>query len=131
MRHLIGFLILSIGLTACLPTAQLEQGPGIIGTYVVNGLDPIGTEYTGRLNISRGSDANDVIFEWIITGAIIRGEGTQRGNIVELTWETITSPQGTSTGTAEYEVLDDGYLIGTLHVDGTDEVGTETVYPDP
>jgi len=131
MHRLAGILLMSFTLAACFPTAELEQGPGIVGTYVVNGIDPLGTEYTGRLAITRGPSPDDVIFEWIITGAIIRGEGTQVGNTVDLAWESVTSPQGTSTGTAEYEILDDGHLIGTLHVDGIDEVGTETVYPDP
>ena len=69
--------------------------------------------------------------EWIITGAIIRGEGTVSGNSISVEWETITSPQGTSTGTADYEILDDGSLNGTLRVDGLDQVGTETIYPEP
>lgn len=130
MRRIAGLLVLGLGLTAC-GVAQLEQGPGIIGTYVVNGVDPIGTEYTGRLSISRGAGPEDVVFEWIITGAIISGEGTQTGDIVDLTWETITSPRGTSTGTAEYRVLGDGHLSGTIWVDGFDEPGSELVYPDP
>ena len=44
---------------------------------------------------------------------------------------TITSPQGISTGSAEYRILDDGHLTGTLWVDGFDEPGSELVYPDP
>jgi hypothetical protein len=97
----------------------------------VNGVDPVGTEYSGRVAISRGANSDDIVMEWIITGAIIRGEGNVSGNSISVEWETITSPQGTSTGTADYEILDDGSLNGTLRVDGFDQVGTETIHPEP
>lgn len=122
-------LIVLVG--ACLPGANLEQGPGIAGTYVVNGVDPNGTEYTGRVSITEDRDTGHVTFEWIVTGAILHGEGTLAGDTVELTWETVTSPRGPSTGKAEYEVLPDGRLVGTRTVDGVAGSGTETIFPDP
>lgn len=130
MPRLVGLAALALVAIACIPTARLSQD-GVFGSYVVNGVDPSGTEYTGRLSISPGPDSNDVIVEWIITGAIIHGEGTIDENVISVDWETVTAPQGTSTGTATYEVLEDGHLFGTLRVDGFDQVGTETVYPDP
>lgn len=116
---------------ACLPTARLEQGPGIVGTYVANGVDPVGTEYTGRVSIAAGSDPGVYVIEWVVTGAIIQGVGTFDGTTLTAEWETVNGPRGTSTGTAEYEVMDDGTLVGTRMVDGFDRAGTETIYPDP
>lgn len=116
---------------ACLPGAKLSQGPGILGTYVVNGVDPLGTEYTGRVSITRGPNSGEVEVEWVITGAILHGEGRLQGDRLTLDWETVTSPRGSSTGNAEYEVRDDGALVGTRTVDGTDGVGAETILPEP
>lgn len=116
---------------ACLPTARLEQGPGIVGSYVVNGIDPVGTEYTGRVSIAAGSDPGVYVIEWVVTGAILEGVGTLDGTALTVEWETVDGPRGASTGTAEYEVRDDGTLVGTRMVDGFDQVGTETIYPDP
>ena len=124
-------LIIVIATGACLPGAQLEQGPGIIGTYVVNGIDPNGTEYTGRVAIAEGADAGEVTIEWIITGAILRGQGSVDGDTLTATWETVTSPRGRSSGTAEYDILDDGRLVGTRTVNGVSRTGTETIFPEP
>lgn len=122
-------LLLATG--ACLPGAQLEQGPGVIGTYVVNGVDPNGTEYTGRVSIEEAHGDGEVTVEWIITGAILHGEGRVQGDTLAVTWETVTSPRGPSSGTAEYEILDDGRLVGTRTVDGVTGTGTETIFPEP
>ena len=130
MRRLAAMAGVLVLTAACLPTAQLSQD-GVFGSYVVNGVDPAGTEYTGRVTISPGVDSHDVIMEWIITGAIIHGEGTIDGDTIAVEWETVTDPRGTSTGTATYEVRTDGHLVGTLTVDGFDQVGAETIYPDP
>jgi hypothetical protein len=116
---------------ACLPGATLSQGPGIVGTYVVNGVDPNGTEYTGRLSITEGSDSGEVVIEWVVTGAIIHGEGRVDGDVLTVDWVITDSPRGESTGTAEYEIMDDGRLIGTRAVDGVDVPGTEEIFPEP
>lgn len=116
---------------ACLPGAELSQGPGILGTYVVNGVDPNGTEYTGRMSITEGSDPGKVVIEWVVTGAIIHGEGRVDGDTLTVDWVIPDSPRGASTGTAEYEILDDGRLVGTRTVDGVDQPGTEEIFPEP
>lgn len=131
MRARVMALAIVLVTGACLPGAQLQQGPGVIGTYVVNGVDPNGTEYTGRVSIESGSDAGEVTVEWIITGAILHGEGRVQGDTLVVTWETVTSPRGPSSGTAEYEILDNGRLVGTRTVDGVSRTGTETIFPDP
>lgn len=113
----------------CVPGADLEQGPGIVGTYVVNGVDPNGTEYTGRVSITAGDGPAAV--EWIVTGAIIHGEGRVRGRTLTVDWVTSESPRGPSRGVAEYEIMDDGRLVGTRSVEGVSEPGTEEIYPEP
>jgi hypothetical protein len=130
VRKVLVITVLGLGLTACLP-AELSQGPGLTGTYVVNGVDPNGTEYTGRVLITAGGDADEVVLEWVITGAIIRGEGTIDGDTLIVDWETVESPRGTSRGSAEYEILADGRLVGTRLIDGVDEPGTEEIFPEP
>lgn len=116
---------------ACLPGAELSQGPGILGTYVVNGVDPNGTEYTGRMSIAEGAAPGEVAIEWVVTGAIIHGEGRVDGDTLTVDWTITDSPRGASTGTAEYEILDDGRLVGTRTVDGIDQSGTEEIFPEP
>lgn len=121
-------VVLSAG---CFARAELEQGPGIVGTYVVNGVDPVGTEYTGRVSITAASDPDTYLIEWVVTGAILEGTATLDGTTLSATWETVESPRGVSRGTAEYEVRDDGTLVGTRTIEGFDRVGTETIFPDP
>lgn len=129
MRRIVVALI-AIGITACLP-AELTQGPGLVGAYVVNGVDPNGTEYSGRISITAGGDADEVIIEWIVTGAIIHGEGRIDGNTLIVDWTTPEGPRGASRGTAEYEIMTDGRLVGTRTVDGVDNPGTEEIFPEP
>lgn len=119
-----------VAATACtLPGARLERGEGILGSYVVNGVDPNGFEYTGLVNIT--PDGDDVILEWVVTGAIHRGRGFLDDDILRVTWETIEGPRSDATGTAVYDVLDDGRLIGTRSIDGLATSGEETLFPDP
>lgn len=131
MPRIVGIIVTATLAVACLPGAQLEQGPGIVGTYVVNGVDPNGTEYTGRVSIGPGSDSGSYVIDWVITGAILEGTGILEGDTLSVTWETVDGPRGLSSGTAEYEVLGDGTLVGTRAVAGFDRVGTETIYPEP
>ncbi len=124
-------IMFSLLLSGCIPGAQLEQGPGIIGTYVVNGVDPLGTEYTGRMSITAGNDLGEVVVEWVVTGAILHGEGRVEGNILEVDWVTNDGPRGASSGTARYEIMPDGRLVGTRTIDGVDGTGTEEIFPNP
>lgn len=118
------------GIAMCgLPGDTLRDGPGITGTYVVNGFDPSEVEYSGTVTIVERSDG-DYDIEWIVTGTIQRGTGTLTGDLFTVDWVTVTSPRGESSGTAEYTVGDDGVLSGTRTVDGVDEPGTEEIFPD-
>ena len=118
------------GIAMCgLPGDTLRDGPGIAGTYVVNGFDPSEVEYSGTVTIVERSDG-DYDIEWIVTGTIQRGTGTLVNDRFTVDWVTVTSPRGESSGTADYIVGDDGVLRGTRTVDGVDEPGTEEIFPD-
>lgn len=120
------------GLAMCgLPGDGLEDGEGILGTYVVNGVDPTGIEYSGTVTITAGSGADRYDVQWVITGAILAGEGRLSGDRFVVEWATITSPRGESTGSAEYVVGSDGVLRGERRIDGVDGVGTEEIFPEP
>ena len=118
------------GIAMCgLPGDTLRDGPGIAGTYVVNGFDPSEVEYSGTVTIVERSDG-DYDIEWIVTGTIQRGTGTLVNDRFTVDWVTVTSPRGESSGTAVYVVGDDGVRRGTRTVDGVDEPGTEEIFPE-
>lgn len=118
------------GIAMCgLPGDTIDDGPGIAGTYVVNGVDPLGVEYSGTVTIAE-ADGGDYLIEWIVTGTIQRGTGRLVGDRFSVAWTTVTGGRGDSSGTAEYIVGDDGVMRGTRLVDGIDEAGTEEIYPE-
>ncbi|MFW2334434.1 hypothetical protein [Ilumatobacter sp.] len=119
------------GLAMCgLPGDSLEDGAGIAGTYVVNGVDPNDVEYSGTVTITPAATVDEYDVQWIVTGTIQSGVGVLTGDRLTVEWETVTSARGISSGTAEYVVGDDGVLRGTRSVDGVDEPGTEEIFPD-
>jgi hypothetical protein len=119
------------GLAMCgIPGDSLDDDAGILGTYVVNGVDPIGTDYSGTVTISEGP-AGTYVVQWIVTGSIQRGTGRLSGDRLVVEWETVTDARGPSSGTAEYIVGDDGVLRGDRFVDGVAEPGTEEIFPEP
>ena len=109
----------------------VRDGPGITGTYVVNGFDPLGTEYSGVVVITAGAHPNQVLMEWLVTGAIQEGVGIIDGDSLSVEWSTLEGPRGDAAGTATYTVADDGVLTGTRTISGVDGVGTEEIFPDP
>lgn len=119
------------GLAMCgLPGDTIDDGPGIVGTYVVNGVDPGGVEYSGTVTIAEGADGYTV--QWLVTGSIQVGRGTLVGDRFVVDWETVSDARSdTSTGTAEYVVGDDGVLRGERLVDGVVGAGTEEIFPEP
>lgn len=118
------------GLAMCgLPGDSLDDGEGIVGTYVVNGVDPAGIEYSGTVTIN-DAGADGYVVQWIVTGSIQQGTGRLSGDRLIVDWETVTDPRGSSTGTAEYVVGEDGVLRGERRIDGVDEVGTEEIFPE-
>jgi hypothetical protein len=129
MTRLPVLLVLSLILAACsTPGAQVSQGEGLNGTYVVNGVDPVGIEYGGTVIIEE-SNTGEVTMQWLVTGAILEGTGRLLGDRLEVEWTTIEAPRGDASGTATYTVEDDGRLIGTRTIDGVAGEGTEEIFP--
>jgi hypothetical protein len=121
--------VLSAALAACsTPGSQVSRGEGLDGTYVVNGIDPVGIEYSGTVIIDE-SDTGAVTLQWLVTGAILEGTGRLLGDRLEVEWTTIEGPRGDAAGTATYTVEDDGRLVGTRTIDGVDGEGTEEIFP--
>lgn len=118
------------GLAMCgLPGDTLDDGDGIVGTYVVNGVDPSGTDYSGTVTIRPAGD--EYVVQWLVTGSIQDGTGRLVGDRFVVEWETVTDARGYSAGSAEYVVGDDGVLRGERRIDGVDDVGTEEIFPEP
>lgn len=112
------------------PGTQVEDQPGLAGTYAVNGTDPVGIEYSGTVVIEEADDPDTFVVRWIVTGAIQEGIGTLDGDRLDVVWQSTTSPRGDSRGTATYTVDDDGNLTGSRTIEGVDGVGTEEIFQD-
>ena len=110
--------------------ADPENVPNLVGTYVVNGFDPLGLEYGGHLTITPGDEPETYRLQWIITGSIQEGLGELKGNQLFADWQTIESSTGQSMGTAVYTVTETGQLDGIRIVEGLDGEGTEQAYPN-
>ena len=127
---------LALGLAACRgkgevgPAAPPDAVPEIIGSYSVNGFDPLGTEYGGNLTITAGDTAGTYNLQWIVTGSIQEGNGRLEGNTLHVQWKTISGSAGQSHGTAAYTVTVNGELVGTRTVEGHTGEGTETAFPN-
>jgi hypothetical protein len=112
------------------PDAAPGNVPDLVGTYVVNGFDPLGTEYGGHLTITEGTGLNRYKLQWIITGSIQEGTASLDGNRLLVDWKTVDGLNQDNRGTAEYTVTEAGELYGTRKVVGADEVGTEEAFPN-
>lgn len=124
-------LLLALVLASCaIPGATLDDRPGVAGTYVVNGVDPVGIEYSGTVVIEATEDPGRYTIVWVITGAILEGEGVVDGDTFTVEWRTIRGPRGDSSGTAVYLIEADGRLSGTRTIDGVDGTGTEEIFPE-
>ena len=111
------------------PPAPLDAVPDIVGEYAVNGFDPLGTEYSGRLSIFPGDTANTYKMQWIVVGSIQEGDGRLEGNTLTVQWHSV-SGMSESQGTAVYTVSDNGVLDGIRTTEGHPREGTETAYPN-
>lgn len=110
--------------------APADNVPNIIGEYAVNGFDPLGEEYGGRLTITAGEQPNQYKMQWLVTGGIHEGTGLLEGNQLTITWNSTIGPIENVTGTALYTVTVNGELYGARSIDGTENPGTETAYPN-
>lgn len=121
-------LILLLALQACAFVDNDTSTDGRVdGTYYVNGVDPGGTEYGGQLIITRTS-SNRYDLDWIITGSIQTGTGTFNGDVLEAEWQTVEGLRE-SSGTARYEIQEDGSLIGERFEPRFEEPGFEEAFP--
>lgn len=124
-----GVMFYACALPGVFPAA--DDGGGFAGTYTVNGVDPLGVEYSGTATIAETDNTDQFEVEWIVTGVIQRGVGTLSGDSFDVDWTTTASGGGTGSGTASYDVQPDGDMIGTKLVDGFDIVGTEELFTAP
>jgi hypothetical protein len=131
-------LLLNILLVACGRTpaplgadAPADKVPNIIGEYAVNGFDPLGEEYGGRLTITAGGRPNEYKMQWLVTGGVHEGIGVLEGNQLTVKWKTLTGPIENVSGSGVYTVTINGELYGARSIDGMEKPGTETVYPNP
>ena len=69
--------------------ASPDALPTIVGSYSVNGFDPLGTEYGGNLTVAPADAADQYKLQWIITGSIQEGDGRVDGNKLMVQWRTI------------------------------------------
>ena len=112
------------------PPADPENLPDLVGTYVVNGFDPLGMEYGGHLTLIAGEETGTFQMQWIIVGGIQAGQGVLKGNQIFVEWKTIESSTGYAQGTATYTITELGQLDGIRFVDGLEGEGFEQAYPN-
>ena len=111
------------------PDASPDAVPDLVGTYVVNGVDPLGTEYSGHLTIQPGEHENEYILQWIIVGSIQEGRGYLDGNQLHVEWHSIEGMAETR-GQTVYTVTQAGELYGPRTVEGYDRQGEEIAFPN-
>jgi hypothetical protein len=110
--------------------AQPGAVPDIVGSYSVNGEDPIGTEYGGNLTIKPGASPTEYLLQWIVTGSIQEGSGKLDGNKLRVEWRTVEGikPSG---GVTTYTITTKRELYGDRSVVGFPKTGTENAFPNP
>ncbi len=126
-RLLIATVVLVLAGCA-LPMEGTDTPDAIGGTYFLNGVDFSGTEYGGQLIIVQTPRPDEYDLQWIVTGSLQSGTGTFDGETLAGTWETVESA-GDARGTHEYQLQDDGSLIGERLVDGQTTPNTEEAFP--
>jgi len=110
--------------------ADAPPGATLAGSYSVNGVDPIGTEYGGNLTIRPGDWPDEYKLQWIITGSIQEGIGRLDGNRLQVEWQTAAGMQPAS-GVTTYTVTTKGELYGPRSVRGFPKEGEERAFPNP
>lgn len=131
-------LLLALLLTACRgdpaplgADAPADNVPGIIGSYALNAIDGSGEEYGGTLSIFAGDLPNEYKMQWLVSGDIQEGIGVLEGNQITFTWNSVQGTDQHLSGHGVYTVTVNGELHGQRTIDGVDEPGQETAYPNP
>ncbi len=113
------------------PPANPANLSTLTGDYIVNGFDPTGIEYGGRLKITPGPQPGEYLLEWIISGDLQSGRGVVEGNQLKVAWQSLPIPgRPPRQGTTLYTITSAGELTGVRHVDGYAKEGRETAYPN-
>ena len=110
--------------------ASPDALPTIVGSYSVNGFDPLGTEYGGNLTVAPAEAADQYKLQWIITGSIQEGEGRVEGNKLIVQWRTVPSIGPGATGVTTYTITTEGELYGQRQVEGQVKLGRENAFPN-
>ena len=138
-RYLFFVLLLLLMLSACstrerstemAPDADPDNVPNLVGEYAVNGFDPLGQEYGGRLTIKANDQTGAYNMQWIVVGSIQEGVGVLKDNQLLVEWQSVVSSTSQSRGTATYTVTEAGELYGTRIVEGYSKKGTEQAFPN-
>jgi hypothetical protein len=111
------------------PDADPNHLPDLIGTYVINGVDPLGDEYGGHLTVTKGEDPDIFYLQWIVVGGIQEGIGFVKGNQLIVDWQTIKGSES-ATGQAVFTITEAGQLYGIRTSDHLDGEGQEQAYPN-
>ncbi|HAX69896.1 MAG TPA: hypothetical protein DCY14_09835 [Anaerolineae bacterium] len=129
--------LLALSLTACRgDPAQLgmdapaDNVPDIVGEYALNAFDPTGEEYGGSLFITAGEAPNEYELQWLVSGGIHQGTGTLEGNQLTFTWKSLAETDQDVSGSGAYTVTVNGELYGTRYIDGVENPGVESAYPN-
>jgi hypothetical protein len=137
-RYLFILLLLALLATACssrnepgemAPDADPNNLPDLVGTYVINGIDPLGDQYGGHLTIMPGDEPGTYHLQWIVVGGIQEGLGIVKGNQLMVEWQTIEGVKD-ATGIAVFTITETGQLYGIRTAEGLEEEGEEQAYPN-
>jgi len=109
--------------------APADAVPDLVGKYIVNGFDPLGTEYSGHLTVRAGDQPNEYLMQWIVVGSIQEGRGVLQGNQLFVQWQSVEGMLETQ-GEAVYTVTIAKELYGTKTVNGFSGEGDEIAYPN-
>lgn len=110
------------------PQEGTDTPDAIGGTYFLNGVEDTGTEYGGQFIITATERPDEYDLQWIVTGSVQVGTGMFDGRTLTGDWTTVEGA-GNARGTAEYELRDDGSLIGERLVEGRAGPNTEEAFP--
>ncbi|NOX62025.1 MAG: hypothetical protein GXP42_08775 [Chloroflexi bacterium] len=110
--------------------ASPDALPDLVGTYSVNGFDPLGVEYGGLLTIQPGDKPGEYKLQWIITGSVQEGVGVIQGNQLIVEWRSVQARGQNSRGRTIYTITTKGELYGERTVEGYDQPGTEEAFPN-
>ncbi len=134
----IALLVLAVLLTACRgdpapigADAPADNVPDILGSYALNAIDGSGEEYGGTLSIFAGDAPNEFKMQWLVSGDIQEGIGVLDGNQLTFTWESVEGTDQHLSGHGSYTVTVNGELYGLRYIDGVEDPGQETAYPNP